>query len=85
MFEDALKNSWAYQEIWQGGKLEEQQAELQGLRQLLENLVQARFPNSVNLAKERGGTIEQQKVLHEVIYKVGIAQTEEDVRQILSL
>ncbi len=25
MFEDALKDSWAYQEIWQGGKLEGKQ------------------------------------------------------------
>ena len=84
MFEDALKNSWAYQEIMQVGEQKERQTELQGLRQLLENLVQARFPNNVNLAKERGSAIEEQSILHEVIYKVGIAQTEEDVRQILS-
>lgn len=84
MFEDALKNSWAYQEIMQEGKQEERQTELQGLRQLLENLVQARFPNNVNLAKERGSAIEQQSILHEVIYKVGIAQTEEEARRILS-
>jgi predicted transposase YdaD len=88
MFEDALKNSWAYQEIMQEGEQigeqKERQAELQGLRQLLENLVQARFPNNVNLAKERGSAIEEQSILHEVIYKVGIAQTEEDVRKILS-
>ncbi len=38
MFEDALKDSWAYQEIWQGGKLEgieqgKQEGLLEGIEQ----------------------------------------------------
>src|SRR5579863_2833035 len=39
MFEDALKDSWAYQEILQEGKLEERQEGLQRQRQALEYLI----------------------------------------------
>ena len=84
MFEDALKHSWAYQEILQEGEQKGLQTELQGLRQLLESFVQVRFPNSMELAKERVSAIEQPKVLQEMILKIGIAQTEEEARQILS-
>ena len=100
MFEDALKNSWAYQEIWQDGKLEGKQegkeegllegkeeerlASLQRQRQLLGNLVQMRFPRVVEMAKERGGAIDTSEVLDDLILKIGTAQSEEEARQILS-
>ncbi len=48
MFEDALKNSWAYQEIWQEGEQEGEQkralAELQRQRQMLRAMCKYEFP-----------------------------------------
>ena len=84
MFEDALKNSWAYQEILQEGKQEERLVALQEQRQLLESLVQARFPGIIKIAKERGNAIDKSDVLQNLILKIFVSETEEEVRQILS-
>lgn len=80
MFEDALKNSWAYQEILQEGK----QEGLQLQREMLEYLVQTSFPNVIEKAKERSNTINEPKVLQELIFKLLRVQSEEEARQILS-
>ncbi|MHB8596798.1 MAG: hypothetical protein ACYDER_08305 [Ktedonobacteraceae bacterium] len=88
MFEDALKNSWAYQEIWQGGKLEGKQEGLQeGLqvqRQTVEYIVETKFPALVGMAKERGNAIDRLEVLRDMGFKLFKAETEEEARRILS-
>ena len=84
MFEDALKDSWAYQEIWQDGVQTRALAELQRQRRVLGNLVQMRFPHIVEMAKERGDAIDTSEVLDDLILKIFQAQSEEEARQILS-
>jgi hypothetical protein len=58
MFEDALKDSWAYQEIWQEGEQKERLVSLQLQRQVFDSLVLDRFPHIVELANERSNTID---------------------------
>jgi len=82
--EDPLKDSWAYQEIYQEGVRIEQLAELQRQRRFLELLVQKYFPNILEMAKERGNAIDDPKALHDVLLKLIAAQTEEAARRILS-
>ncbi len=88
MFEDALKDSWAYQEIWQGGKLEGKQEGLEeGLqvqRQMVEYFVGTKFPALVGMAKERGNSIDRLDVLRDMSFKLFNAETEEEARRILS-
>ena len=112
MFEDALKDSWAYQEILQEGLQEglqigeqrglqigeqrglqigEQrglqkglQEELHRQRQALEYLVRKKSPNMIEMAKERGNAIDRPDVLQDMIFQLFNAETEEEVRQILS-
>jgi len=83
MFEDALKDSWAYQEILQEGKLEERQEGLQRQRQALEYLIRKNFPNIQEMAKERGNAIDSPDVLQDMILQLFNAETEEEVRRIL--
>ncbi|HVB20669.1 MAG TPA: hypothetical protein VNG51_01810 [Ktedonobacteraceae bacterium] len=68
----------------QEGKQEERQLALQEQRQLLEGLVQMRFPHIIKIAKERGNAIDKSDVLQNLILKIFAAETEEEVRQILS-
>lgn len=90
--EDPLKNSWAYQEIWQEGfqrglqKVAQQQqlAALQRQRQVLECLVQKYFPNILEMAKERGNAIDRPDILQDIILQLFSAETEEEARRILS-
>ncbi len=56
MFEDALKDSWAYQEIWQGGKQEGKQEGLQeGIQQGIQEGIQEGIQQErrANLQKQR--------------------------------
>ncbi len=99
MFEDALKDSWAYQEIWQEGKQEGKQegiqqgiqegiqqerlANLQRQRHMLEYLVQKDFPGILEMAKERGEATNDPDAVQEIIFKLLRAVTEAEARQIL--
>ncbi len=88
MFEDALKDSWAYQEILQEGelkgKLEERLVSLQLQRQLFDSLVQDRFPHIVELANERSNTIDKPEVLQALILRLFKVKTEAEARRILN-
>ena len=88
MFEDALKNSWAYQEIWQEGEqIGEQKralAELQRQRRMLSRYVQIHFPRIVDMAKERGNAIDTSEVLDDLTLRILAAKSEEEARRILS-
>ncbi len=84
MFEDALKDSWAYQEILQEGKQQERLVSLQLQRQVFDSLVQDRFPHIVKLANERSNTIDKPEVLQALILRLLKVKTEEEARRILS-
>ena len=52
---------------------------LQELRQTLVKIVRLRFPNAVRLAKKQISTIDDSAILRDLIVKMSIAQTSEEV------
>ena len=84
--EDPLKDSWAYQEIWQEGFQHglqkaaqeiaqgHQTATLRWQRELLERVVQLYFLNLVEMAKKRGNAIDDPDVLQELILELARVQ-----------
>lgn len=88
--EDPLKNSWAYQEIYQEGVRQAQLDSLQWHRQLLEQVVKLYCPNLIEMAKERGNAVDNPYVLQEIILELARVEMdfralmEEAARQILS-
>ncbi|SRR6266487_1854209 len=95
MLRDVMRETWAYQNIPQEGHEEEipqrvQQAFLQGLhqahkeilqelRQTLLKIVRLRFPTVVRLAKKQTADIEDLVLLRDLIVKMSIAQTTEEI------
>jgi hypothetical protein len=95
MLRDVMRETWAYQNIPQEGHEEEipqrvQQAFLQGLhqahkeilqelRQTLLKIVRLRFPIVVRLAKKQTADIEDLVILRDLIVKMSIAQTTEEI------
>jgi len=51
---------------------------------MLVSLVRKNFPNSIELAKERGNAIDRPDVLQDMILQLLNAETEEEARRILS-
>ena len=96
MFEDALKNSWAYQEIWQGGKQEgielgkqegKREERLENLlrqRHMLAYVIETKFPALLPLAKKRGETSNDPDVLQDIILRLLRTGSEREARQLLS-
>ncbi len=86
-----LRESPFYQEILQEGReegLQEglekgRQEKLQVLRDTLLNVVQARFPKMVRLAKGQAAIIDDPAALEDLIVKVSIAQKAKDARSAL--
>src|SRR5947209_15872219 len=56
------------------------QKELQRLRHMLLNIVRARFPKLVRLAKKQGIFIEEPDILDALVVKISIAQTMEEAK-----
>lgn len=95
MFEDFLEESWVYQEIVQKGidKGLEQGIEqgieigkkeaMNALRPTLVSVVEARFPELTDLARQQGERFTVPEMLSDVIGKLLKAQTIEQARQIL--
>jgi hypothetical protein len=91
MFEDFLEESWVYQEIVQKGidkgleqgiEIGKKQA-LDALHTTLVNVVEARFPELTDLARQQGERFTVPELLSDVISKLLKAQTIEQARQIL--
>ncbi len=57
------------------------QEELDNLRETLFEIVKGRFPKLARLSKKQGIVIEDAKVLSDLIIKVSLASTMEEVRQ----
>jgi len=95
MLRDVMKETWAFQEAALEGHEEElpqrfQMAFMQGihqahkeilqeLRQTLVKIVRLRFPNAVRLAKKQTSAIDDSAILRDLIVKMSIAQTAEEV------
>ena len=80
-----LREAPFYQEILQEGREEGHQERIQALRQMLLKFVQARFParKMMRLAQGQAALIEDPEVLQDLILKVGLAQTAEEVQNYL--
>ncbi len=90
-----MKETWAFQKTALEGHEEElpqqfQMAFMQGihqahkeilqeLRQTLVKIVRLRFPNVVRLAKKQTSTIDDSAILRDLIVKMSIAETSEEV------
>jgi len=95
MHRDALRDSWAYQEILQEGVekglekgreegLEkERQQRLKDQRQMLMTIVETHFPNITQLAKKQAHAMKDPEALQNLVLKVFAAQSEEQATQIL--
>ena len=85
--EDILKDTWAYQEIFQKGFLqgleEVRQEELQFQRRMLPRLVRLRFPKLTKLAKKCAKRISDPVELQMIIDKIFSAETKKETRQVL--
>jgi hypothetical protein len=81
---DILKDTWIYAEIKQQVQQEELAEQMREYRQMLQTIVQARFPRLESLAKAVGNTITSPAALRDLIVKVSTAKGEKVVRQYLS-
>jgi predicted transposase YdaD len=81
---DILRETWIYQEIKQEVESEEREHFLETQRQLLIEIVDARFPRLVLLAKSVAPVITEVSALHALILCVSKARLEKEARQSLT-
>jgi hypothetical protein len=81
---DILRETWIYQEIKQEVESEEREHFLETQRQLLIEIVDARFPRLVLLAKSVAPSITEVSALHSLILCVSKARLEKEAREGLS-
>ncbi len=81
---DILRETWIYQEIKQEVAFEEHQYFLQTQRQLLIEIVEARFPRLLSLAKSIVPSITEISALHSLIFCISTTRLEKDARQSLT-
>lgn len=81
---DILKDTWIYAEIKQQVQQEELAEQVREYRQMLQAIVQARFPRLEPLAKEVGNATTSPAALRDLIVKVSTAKGEKAVRQHLT-
>lgn len=83
MLHETLKDSWAYQEIIQEGRQQEQRAALQEARQLLLEILQVRFPRLLLQAQRLLPKIEEKAVLHNAIVHISLSDSQDEVSKYL--
>lgn len=81
---DILRDTWIYQEIKQEVASEEHEYFLQAQRQLLIDIVEARFPRLLSLATKIVPSITEVSALHSLILCISKARLEKEARQSLS-
>jgi hypothetical protein len=77
---DILRETWIYQEIKQEVVSEEHQHFLQTQRQLLIEIVEARFPRLLSLATSIVSSITEVSALHSLILCISTARLEKEAR-----
>lgn len=77
---DVLRESPYYQEILQEGR---EEGKIEGQRELLLAIVQARFPEMARLTKKLIAAIDDPASLQDVTVKISMAQTDKEVQQYL--
>jgi len=83
VYKDIIEDSWFYQETMQKGVEKERQQELQRQRHALLTIVQARFPEMVDLTKKQIDSIADPESLQDLIVKISLAQNLPEVFQAL--
>ncbi|HLZ55646.1 MAG TPA: hypothetical protein VKR06_01760 [Ktedonosporobacter sp.] len=78
---ELLKNTWIYQEIKQQIDEETEQQHLAELRQMLLEIVQARFSRIAPLTKRIIANIDDHQELRALIIKISIARGEKEARE----
>src|SRR5690348_8838328 len=89
--EDILKNTWAYQEIFQKGFLQgyqetlqrERPQELRRQRRMLSRLVRLRFPKLTKLAKKCAKRNSDPAELQMIIDKIFSTKTKKEMKLVL--
>nr|HET6903357.1 hypothetical protein [Ktedonobacteraceae bacterium] len=81
MLYDILEDSPAFKQLKNEGRQEGRQEGLQALQQALTSIVQARFPQMGRLTKRLAGTIDNTKVLQDLIVKMSLVPTMEEAKQ----
>ncbi|HLZ60239.1 MAG TPA: hypothetical protein VKR06_25085 [Ktedonosporobacter sp.] len=76
-----LQNTWIYQELKQRIEEEIKQQHLSDLREVLQQIVQVRFPHLWSLTKETVDSISDQQELHQLIIQVSGAPNEKVARK----
>src|SRR5579885_1862888 len=75
-----IEDTPTYKRLVQQGQIE---GRIEGARQILVHLVQARFPSLRSLAEKQFATITNLEVLHQAASQIGSARTARDTRQYL--
>jgi uncharacterized protein YllA (UPF0747 family) len=83
VYKDIIEDSWFYQETMQKGVEKERQQELQRQRHALLTIVQARFPEMVDLTKKQIDSVADPESLQNLIVKISLAQNLPEVFQAL--
>jgi predicted transposase YdaD len=78
---DVLRETWIYQEIRQEIQVELQQQQVFERRQVVLEIIQARFPRLESLARKVVDYIDDGAMLHRLVVRVGTAKTEKEARQ----
>ena len=83
-----LENSLMYKELVREGRIRgleegEQRGTLNGIRQSIEAVVQARFPALLDVAKERMLLVQEQSELQRLLVAMSVATTERKARRFL--
>ncbi len=78
---DILRDTWIYQDIQQEIRREEQQQRLGEQRQLLLEIVRARFPRIVAQVERVVTTVSEPVALRNLLVKISSARTEKEARQ----
>jgi predicted transposase YdaD len=81
---DILRETWIYQEIKQEVVSEEHEHFLQAQRELLIEIIEARFPRLLALATSIVSSITEVSALHSLILCISTVRLEKEARQSLS-
>lgn len=80
---DVLRDTWIYQQIQQEIRQEEQQQRLSEQRQMLLEIVRARFPRISQMVEKMTAEVTELDTLKRLLVKISSAQTEREARSIL--
>jgi len=84
VYKDIIEESWVYQETKQLGRDEERQETLRRQRQKILGIVQKRFPEMLDLAQKLVNNLKDPDILEDLLLKVGLAQSVQEVLSVLS-